>query len=78
MALFTPRHPSRTPSTLSDSTFASSSLWSRLRAEDGAATAEYAIALLAAAGFAGLLVTLLTSDTARGWLTNIIESALSL
>jgi hypothetical protein len=44
----------------------------------GAATAEYAIALLAAAGFAGLLVTLLTSDTARGWLTSIIERALSL
>jgi hypothetical protein len=48
------------------------------RADRGAVTAEYAIALLAAAGFAGLLVTLLTSDTARGWLTNIIESALSL
>ncbi|MDR0431770.1 MAG: DUF4244 domain-containing protein [Bifidobacteriaceae bacterium] len=47
-------------------------------ADDGAATAEYAIALLAAAGFAGLLVTLLTSETARGWLSNIIESALSL
>jgi hypothetical protein len=44
----------------------------------GAATAEYAIALLAAAGFAGVLVTLLTSDTARGWLTSIIEKALAL
>ncbi|MDR1426455.1 MAG: DUF4244 domain-containing protein [Bifidobacteriaceae bacterium] len=44
----------------------------------GAATAEYAIAIVAAAGFAGLLVTLLTSDTARTWLTNIIEGALSL
>jgi Flp pilus assembly pilin Flp len=45
--------------------------------ESGAATAEYAIALIAAAGFAGLLVTILTSDTARGWLTNLIEQALS-
>jgi hypothetical protein len=54
--------------------------WRRLQdqADDGAVTAEYAIALVAAAGFAGLLVTLLTSETARGWLTNIIESALSL
>jgi hypothetical protein len=48
------------------------------RDDTGAATAEYAIALVAAAGFAGVLLTLLTSDTARGWLSNIIESALSL
>jgi hypothetical protein len=48
------------------------------RKDDGAATAEYAIAILAAAGFAGLLVTILTSDTARGWLQSIIERALSL
>jgi hypothetical protein len=49
------------------------------RADDtGATTAEYAIGVLAAAGFAGLLVTLLTSDTARGWLETIISRALSL
>ena len=46
--------------------------------ERGASTVEYAITLLAAAGFAGLLVVLLTSETARGWLTGIIEKALSL
>ena len=45
--------------------------------ELGAVTAEYAIALIAAAGFAGLLVTLLTSDTARGWLSSLIERALN-
>ncbi|MCL2787033.1 MAG: DUF4244 domain-containing protein [Micrococcales bacterium] len=44
--------------------------------ESGATTAEYAVAIIAATGFAGLLVALLTSDTARGWLSNLIEQAL--
>ncbi|MDR1294026.1 MAG: DUF4244 domain-containing protein [Bifidobacteriaceae bacterium] len=77
MALFTLHHAARTPSPAGGSVFLPPTR-GRLRQDDGAATAEYAIALLAAAGFAGLLVTLLTSDTARGWLTTIIESALSL
>jgi hypothetical protein len=45
--------------------------------EAGSATAEYAIAMIAAAGFAGLLVTLLTSETVRSWLSGLIERALS-
>lgn len=42
----------------------------------GMATAEYAIATLAAVGFAGLLVVLLKSDLVRGLLTAIIRKAL--
>jgi hypothetical protein len=46
-------------------------------ADDGMATAEYAIATLAACGFAGLLVVILRSEEVRGLLTGIVERALS-
>ena len=49
----------------------------RALAEDGSATAEYAIATLAAVGFAGLLVVILRSDAVRAMLTNLIQHALS-
>lgn len=57
-----------------------SSGWrARLRnSEAGMATAEYAIATLAAVGFAGLLVVILRSDEVRGFLMTIIEQALTL
>jgi hypothetical protein len=45
--------------------------------ETGSATAEYAIATLAAVGFAGLLVVILRSDAVRGMLTDLIHRALS-
>ncbi len=45
--------------------------------EAGMATAEYAIATLAAAGFAGLLVAVLRSDEVRGLLSAMIRQALS-
>ncbi|MDO8150443.1 DUF4244 domain-containing protein [Isoptericola sp. b408] len=45
--------------------------------EAGLATAEYAIATIAAAGFAGLLILVLQSDTVRGMLESIISSALT-
>ncbi|MGA7204516.1 MAG: DUF4244 domain-containing protein [Specibacter sp.] len=53
--------------------------WRRLKfgSEAGMATAEYAIATLAAVGFAGLLVVILKSDEVRGFLLNIIRTALS-
>lgn len=51
----------------------------RLRqSELGMATAEYAIATLAAVGFAGLLVVILRSDEVRGFLLTIIRNALNL
>lgn len=45
--------------------------------ETGSATAEYAIATLAAVGFAGLLVVILRSDAVRGMLTDLIHRALT-
>jgi len=44
----------------------------------GMATAEYAIATLAACGFAGLLVAILTSGEVRGLLLGIVQRALTL
>lgn len=49
-----------------------------LRSEAGMATAEYAIATLAAVGFAGLLVLIMRSDEVRGFLLNLIRTALAL
>ena len=49
-----------------------------IEGETGMATAEYAIATLAAVGLAGLLVVLLRSDEVRGFLLNLIRTALSL
>jgi len=46
--------------------------------EEGSATAEYAIATMAAVGFAGLLVVILRSDEVRGILMGIVRSALSI
>lgn len=45
--------------------------------EGGAATAEYAIATMAAVAFAGLLVIIMRSDEVRGILTDLIRRALS-
>ncbi|SDB94798.1 Protein of unknown function [Sanguibacter gelidistatuariae] len=45
--------------------------------EAGMATAEYAIATIAAVGFAGLLILILKSETVRSLLSGLIESALS-
>lgn len=45
-------------------------------AEAGMATAEYAIATLAAVGFAGLLVAIMRSDEVKGFLLAIIRQAL--
>jgi hypothetical protein len=47
-------------------------------AERGAATAEYAIATVAAAGFAGLLAVVLKSNPVQNLLTNLISGALSI
>ena len=48
-----------------------------IASDRGSATAEYAIATLAAVGFAGLLVVILRSDAVRAMLTNLIQHALS-
>ena len=51
----------------------------RLVGEDrGAATAEYAVATLAAVGFAGLLVVIMRSDEVRQMLTDVVRTALTI
>ncbi|MBX3194091.1 MAG: DUF4244 domain-containing protein [Schumannella sp.] len=49
----------------------------RLASDRGAATAEYAITIMAAVGFAGLLVVILRSGEVQGILTGLVRSALS-
>lgn len=48
-----------------------------IRDDRGAATAEYAIATMAAVGFAGLLVVIMRSDQVRGMLTDLVQRALT-
>ena len=48
-----------------------------LKDETGAATAEYAIATMAAVGFAGLLVIIMRSDEVRQILFDLVKSALT-
>ena len=45
--------------------------------EEGATTVEYAIGTIAAAGFAGLLILILSSDTVRSALEGLIQEALA-
>ncbi|WP_414637570.1 DUF4244 domain-containing protein [Amycolatopsis sp.] len=47
------------------------------RADDGMSTTEYAIGTVAAAGFAGLLYTVLTGDSVVSALRSVIEHALT-
>ena len=49
----------------------------RWKSDEGSATAEYAIATMAAVGFAGLLVVIMRSDEVRGILEGLIRSALT-
>ncbi|MGQ4531922.1 DUF4244 domain-containing protein [Dermabacteraceae bacterium P13138] len=53
-------------------------LRSRLAADDGATTAEYAIATVAACSFAALLVAIAQSGEMKKLLLGIIRSALAL
>lgn len=44
--------------------------------EDGMTTAEYAVGLVAATGFAAMLYEIVTSASVRSLVTNLIEHAL--
>jgi hypothetical protein len=46
--------------------------------EKGAATAEYAVVMIAATGFAALLVAILKSDAIKTLLTSIVKQALNM
>ena len=50
---------------------------SALRNDEGAATAEYAVVIMAAVGFAGLLVVILRSPEVRAMLVGLVERALN-
>lgn len=50
----------------------------QLKSDSGSATAEYAIATMAAVGFAGLLVVIMRSDEVRQILFDLVQSALTL
>lgn len=45
--------------------------------EEGAATAEYAVVLIAATGFAAVLTAILKSDAIKKLLTEIVKKALN-
>lgn len=46
-----------------------------VREEEGMSTAEYAVGTVAAAGFGGLLLKLLTSPDVQGLLWSVIQRA---
>jgi Flp pilus assembly pilin Flp len=50
---------------------------SMLQDDSGAATAEYAIATMAAVGFAGLLVVIMRSEEVKEILFDLVRSALT-
>lgn len=52
-------------------------LMRRLRQDDGMATAEYTVVMMAAVGFAMLLFKLLTGGNAAAALERLIQAALS-
>jgi Flp pilus assembly pilin Flp len=52
-------------------------IFTRLNDEEGAATAEYAIATMAAVGFAGLLVVIMRSEEVKTILFDLVKSALT-
>ncbi len=47
-----------------------------LRDEEGATTAEYAVVILAAVGFAGLLVAILKGNEVKQMLADLVHNAL--
>lgn len=57
---------------------ARSTWWKHFKADErGAVTAEYAVVVVAAVAFAGLLVAILRSDEIRAVLVQLVENALA-
>ncbi len=48
-----------------------------LRDDRGAVTAEYAVIIMAAVAFAGVLVAIMRSGEVRAFLVNLVEQALN-
>jgi hypothetical protein len=53
-------------------------LAARATRDEGAATAEYAITIMAAVGFAGLLVVIMRSPEVQQILTDLVRNALAI
>lgn len=51
-------------------------LLEELKDDRGAVTAEYAVIILAAVAFAGVLVAIMRSDEVRGMLVDLVQRAL--
>lgn len=49
---------------------------SRLRDDEGAVTAEYAVVIMGAVAFAGVLVAIMRSGEVRAFLLSLVEQAL--
>ena len=49
----------------------------RSRREDGMATAEYAVATVAACGFGGVLIKILTHDSVTSLIVDAVKKAFS-
>jgi Flp pilus assembly pilin Flp len=82
VSVLPPDRPASTGSTLRPRTASLPTLHRRRAArlfgdDTGAATAEYAIATMAAVAFASLLVVIMRSDEVRGILTDLIRRALT-
>lgn len=56
--------------------FGTRSIAAVLKDDRGAATAEYAVVIMAAVGFAGLLVIILRGDEVRSMLVDLVRNAL--
>jgi Flp pilus assembly pilin Flp len=52
-------------------------LWSRMSDDRGSATAEYAVVILAAVAFAGVLVAVMRSGEVQAILTDLVRTALT-
>ncbi len=70
----TPRRRGRTARAAARATARAKEL---LRDEQGAVTAEYAVVIMAAVAFAGLLVAIMRSREIRAMLVQLVENALA-
>ncbi len=52
-------------------------MYHKFKADSGMTTAEYAVGIVAAVAFAGVLLKVLTSPTVRAALTDIVTRALN-
>lgn len=73
----TPRPNTRQPNTQQPMPLGRRHSQRHSQSENGSVTAEYAVATMAAVGFAGLLVVILRGDEVRNFLTELVRTALT-